>query len=141
MRKKKNLDENNEILENEEESEKIEILRIELDGLPPTVNHMYLSVRGRKFRTKDCAAYQDYVLNKMTPLRASEWSYSGRMALTLIFTAADKRRWDIDNRIKSIQDCLARSGIIKDDSQIDELLVKRKYGKIAKTALILYKMD
>ena len=41
-----------------------ELINIELDGLPPTVNHMYLSVRGRKFRTKECIEYQDYIVKR-----------------------------------------------------------------------------
>ena len=102
---------------------------------------MYGNVRGRKFRTKECADYQEYVVNKISRCRAREWPYSGRCALTLMFTATSKRRWDIDNRVKSIQDCLARAGIIKDDTQIDELHVARVYGKIAKTKLILTKIS
>lgn len=116
-----------------------ELINIDLEGLPPTVNHMYLSVRGRRFRSKECIGYQDYVSGIISQQRAREWPYSGRCALTLIFTASDKRRWDIDNRVKSVQDCLARAGIIKDDTQIDELHVIRNYGKIAKTQLILSK--
>ena len=63
------------------------------------------------------------------------------MALSLVFTAPNKRRWDIDNRVKAIQDCLARAGIIKDDTQIDKLEAERVYGKEAKTRLILRKRE
>ncbi|MBR2207268.1 MAG: RusA family crossover junction endodeoxyribonuclease [Synergistaceae bacterium] len=118
-----------------------ELISLELDGLPPTVNHMYLSVRGRRFRTDECVAYQDYVVKEISRYRAHEWPYSGRCSLILIFTASNKKRWDIDNRVKSIQDCLARAGVIKDDTQIDELHVQRVYGKIAKTHLILRKRE
>ena len=38
---------------------------------------------------------------------------------------ADRRRWDIDNRIKSLQDALQVSGVYADDSQIDELRIVR----------------
>ena len=113
------------------------LLRLELDGLPPTVNHMHINARGRRFRSQECIAYQDYVVDKIIQYRACEEPFSGRVALTLIFTAPDKRRWDISNRIKSIEDCLARASVIKDDSQIDELTVRRIYGEEAKTALIL----
>ena len=113
------------------------LLRLELDGLPPTVNHMHITARGRRFRSQECKDYQDYVVDKIIQCRACEEPFSGRVALTLIFTAPDKRRWDISNRIKSIEDCLARAGVIKDDSQIDELTVRRIYGEEAKTALIL----
>ena len=41
-----------------------ELINIELDGLPPTVNHMHINARGRRFRTNECIAYQDYGLLK-----------------------------------------------------------------------------
>lgn len=113
------------------------LLRLELDGFPPTVNHMYINARGRRFRSKECKDYQEYVEDEISRYGAQEWPFLGRVALTLIFTAPDKRRWDISNRIKSIEDCLARGGVIKDDSQVDELIIKRIYGTEAKTDLIL----
>ena len=117
-----------------------ELINIELEGLPPTVNHMYIGARSRRFRSKECKDYQEYVINKIVPLRAREWPYSGCMALTVVFTASNKRRWDIDNRVKALQDCLSAAGIIKDDSQIDLLIIKRVYGNKAKTQLILSKL-
>ena len=118
-----------------------ELINIELDGLPPTVNHMYINARARRFRTDECIAYQDYVLGALSWLWPSKEPYSGRVALSLVFTAPNKRRWDIDNRVKAIQDCLARAGIIKDDTQIDKLEAERVYGKEAKTRLILRKRE
>ena len=113
------------------------LLRLELDGLPPTVNHMHITARGRRFRSQECKDYQDYVISKIIQSRARGEPFSGRVALRLIFIAPNKRRWDIDNRVKSIQDCLAMSGVIKDDSQIDCLTVARIYGDEAKTLLLL----
>ena len=69
-----------------------ELINIELEGLPPTVNHMYIGARSRRFRSKECKDYQEYVINKIVPLRAREWPYSGCMALTVVFTASNKRR-------------------------------------------------
>ena len=40
-------------------------------------------------------------------------------------TARTRRRWDLVNRVKAVQDCLQMAGIIKDDSQITELVVRR----------------
>ena len=117
------------------------LLRLELEGLPPTVNHMHINARGRRFRSQECIDYQDYVIAEISRYRTGEWPFSGRVSLTLIFTAPNKRRWDIDNRVKSIQDCLAMAGIIKDDSQIDSLWVVRRYGKKSATYLSLCSME
>ena len=113
------------------------LLRLELNGLPPTVNHMHINARGRRFRSQKCVAYQDYAVNEISRCRTELWPFLGRVALTLIFTAPDKRRWDIDNRVKALQDCLTMAGIIKDDSQIDKLTVERIYGTEAKTLLTI----
>ena len=113
------------------------LLRLELDGLPPTVNHMHITARGRRFRTQECKDYQEYVSGVLRYSWGTKAPYSGRAALTVIFTAPNRRRWDIDNRVKALQDCLITAGVIKDDSQIDKLTVERVYGEKAETLLIL----
>jgi crossover junction endodeoxyribonuclease RusA len=42
----------------------------------------------------------------------------------------DRRKQDIDNRIKALWDALASAGVYEDDSQIDVLIVQR--GEIKK---------
>ena len=41
----------------------------------------------------------------------------------------DRRRRDLDNLLKSVQDSLAQTGLYEDDSQIDLLLVRRREVK------------
>ena len=36
----------------------------------------------------------------------------------MIFTVNNKRRWDIDNRLKALFDCLEDARVIKDDAQV-----------------------
>ena len=50
------------------------------------------------------------------------------LEIRIEFTTKDHRKWDIDNRIKPLQDCLERAGVIENDRQIESLHVKRKYG-------------
>ena len=118
-----------------------ELLKLELEGLPPTVNHMYMHTRTRHFCTKECRDYQDYVLGEIMRLRLSKELFTGRAALNIKFTASNRRRWDIDNRVKALQDCLTMAGVIKDDSQVDKLTLERVYGKHDSTVLILSNLD
>ena len=59
------------------------------------------------------------------------------MKLSIILRVPDKRKRDIDNVLKAIFDGIESSGIIEDDSQIEELHIKRgdvlKGGKVIMT--------
>ena len=115
------------------------LLEVELDGLPPTVNHLYRSMKnGRRYKTAAGREYQDIVSEVMRRQYEPREMYGGRAGLTIAFTVSDSKRWDIDNRIKAIQDCLTLSGVLKDDSQIDKLEVSRKRGSKSATYMCLY---
>jgi Holliday junction resolvase RusA-like endonuclease len=45
-------------------------------------------------------------------------AYEGDVYVEVQYYTRKLRSWDIDNRLKILQDCLALSGIIKDDRQI-----------------------
>lgn len=112
------------------------LLDLEIDELPPTVNSMYRSMRnGQRYKTKECREFQERITNLMR--KDNPELYTGRASLLIRFTAADKRRWDIDNRVKAIQDCLILSGVLKDDCQIDTLHVERQYGTAPATYIRL----
>ena len=114
------------------------ILDMELKGLPPTVNHLYRSTRtGRRYKTALGKLYGDYIaLNFMNIWKAK--AYEGPIELRIKLTASNRRRWDIDNRVKALQDGLMAGGVIKDDSQVEVLHVERSYGKHAMTHIEIY---
>lgn len=110
------------------------LISLEIDGLPPTVNQMYRTGRySARYKRTDTLKYQKYV----TELLRSRWGkvppYVLPIELRIILTACDHRKWDIDNRVKALQDCLSKAGIIADDSQVEILHVERNYGKKAAT--------
>lgn len=105
-----------------------EILDMELLGLPPTVNHMYRTGTRSRYKTLEVREYQQYAVHKMREAWAGKATLTGRIEMRLIFTTNNRRRWDIDNRVKALQDCLSIAGVIEDDSQLDKLQVERRYG-------------
>ena len=115
-----------------------QLLEMELEGLPPTVNHLYLQHGGRRYKSPDGRAYQERVCADMRRQWAQE-PYSGHAELRITYRTRDKRRWDIDNRVKALQDCLVMSGILKDDSQIRRLVVERTESDVTATRLLLSK--
>ena len=114
------------------------LLHMELEGLPPTVNHLYLQRGGRRYKSPDGRAYQEQVCADMR----RQWGqapYSGHTELRITYLTRDKRRWDIDNRVKALQDCLVLAGVLKDDSQIRRLVVERTDSDVTATYLSLSK--
>ena len=104
-----------------------ELITLEIEGLPPTVNMMYSGLQGHRFKTKSTLEYQNCVADKLRELWHSQPPYDGRAALFITYHTHSHRRWDIDNRVKALQDCLSLAGVIKDDSQVDKLIIERVF--------------
>lgn len=97
--------------------------------LPPTVNHYWGAQGHRRFVSKAGVqfklAVQDYVIEHNVPKLGEK-----RLQMQVTLYPRDKRRQDIDNRIKALWDALCDAGVYDDDSQIDVLIVQR--GEIRK---------
>lgn len=112
-----------------------ELITLELEGLPPTVNLLYRNFRGRRYKTASGRKYQE----RTAALIRREWrgkpAYIEPVELRITFTTNDRRKWDVDNRVKALQDCLSLAGVIEDDRQINILHAERQQGK--KTATLI----
>lgn len=113
------------------------LLDVYLHGLPPTVNHSYSSHGKFRYKTFDCKKYQKITAQTLRLAWNNREPYSKPVQLFITFFTNDHKRWDIDNRVKALQDCLNLAGIIKDDSQINLLHVERSFGTAKSTHLIL----
>lgn len=93
--------------------------------LPPSVNvyyaknrHLvYISEAGRQYRSLvglECVA------------QGMQRFGDARIALWVDIHPADKRKSDLDNRLKSLCDALMAANVFDDDSQIDEIVIRRK---------------
>ena len=124
------------------EYQKFLLLELELEGLPPTVNHLYRTGRsGFRYKTERGRKYQEQI----SSLLAEKWQRrapcSGDIEFCIEFTVKTRRKWDIDNRVKALQDCLSMSGIIEDDSQVQALHVERHKGEIDMTRLEIWRLE
>ena len=116
---------------------KLILLDMELKGLPPTVNQMYRTSKTCvRYKTQKAKDYQRYAVKAMQAAHLVPYTFKGRVVLNVKFYDSEKRKWDLDNRLKVLQDCLQLAGIIKDDSQIDFLNVEReKYSGESRTSI------
>lgn len=90
----------------------------------PSVNSLY---RGRRFLTKAGKETKGAIGAEITVQRNFE-PIKGNVTLNVIFYFGNKRKNDIDNRLKALLDCM--TGLLyKDDSQITELHVYKEYDK------------
>jgi crossover junction endodeoxyribonuclease RusA len=97
--------------------------------MPPSINHAY-GVRkgGGKYIKPAGVAYRQEVAEIVAEKGCR--TLEGRISLFAVISPADKRRQDLDNRSKALQDALTHAGVWLDDEQIDELHLVR--GEVIK---------
>jgi crossover junction endodeoxyribonuclease RusA len=91
---------------------------------------MGISKAGKDFK----AQVSDYVVEYKVPKLGA-----ARLELKVVIYPRDRRRQDISNRIKILEDSLVDAGVFDDDSQIDILFIER--GEIKKGGGCLVMLD
>lgn len=95
---------------------------------PPSVNHYWrhvghktlISAAGRAYRI----AVGRYVLQNLRRL-AGVTPYQGKIGIHIAASFPDDRKRDLDNLLKAPFDALTHARIWKDDSQIQDFLIRR----------------
>jgi crossover junction endodeoxyribonuclease RusA len=92
--------------------------------LPPSVNTYWRNFRGRTVLSKGGRDYkiaiQEYVTVNNLPKFGQE-----RLKASITIFPRDKRKQDLDNRLKSLLDSLQDAGLYEDDSQFDKIYISR----------------
>lgn len=104
-----------------------EPLRITLP-MPPSVNHAYATVKGRRVLSRDGRTYKRGV-GLVVAVAAIDAGFSvpadARLGLTLALHFENNRRQDVSNRVKILEDVLSEA-LNFDDCAVDVLHVERK---------------
>jgi len=87
---------------------------------PPSANRYYRTVNGRPILSKVAREYRKVICTMYNgdPI-------SGRISVTIEAYPPDQRKRDLDNLLKQTLDALQHAGVYLDDSQIDQILIKR----------------
>ena len=90
---------------------------------PPSTNAYYRVFNNRAILTKEARNYRAEVVGLFGefPLMV------GRLGVIIYAFPPDKRKRDLDNLLKQPLDALQHAGIYSDDSQIDELVIRRQH--------------
>jgi crossover junction endodeoxyribonuclease RusA len=95
----------------------------------PSVNRMYRTWKGRMLISETGRAYHRdvaaIVMKARSEGRIPKDPLTCRLALLVTVHPPDRKRRDLDNLAKGLQDSLEKSGVYVDDSQIDDLHIKR----------------
>lgn len=91
---------------------------------PPSLNHLYASVNGRKVLSKSGRLYRWAVLQEVNKVKPAKFE-SQRLSVQIDAFPPDRRKRDLDNMLKCALDGLTNAGLWEDDSQIDHLSIRR----------------
>lgn len=87
---------------------------------PPSANRLWRSVNGRNIKS---AVYRAWLTEAAYALRGHP-AYLGPYTMTLTATRPDRRRRDLSNLLKAVEDSLQTAGIIEDDSLAQSILLQ-----------------
>jgi crossover junction endodeoxyribonuclease RusA len=95
---------------------------------PPSANQHWRSVtirgRARVLLSKAGREYRSRVAGAVVGLPRSH-DHGGRLCVSINLCPPDRRKIDVDNRIKPLLDALTEADVWGDDEQVDELHVYR----------------
>lgn len=95
---------------------------LDIPLIPPSVNSCFRNYKGRVIKSK---LYREF--NQQMELYFTDKKYEilkGDIKVDIIFYKTTKRKYDIDNRLKALLDCIEGKVFI-DDCQISELTVRK----------------
>ena len=91
---------------------------------PPSMNTYWRNFRGRTILSPAGRAFKAAVADYVIEYRVPKLGES-KLRISMVLFPRDKRKIDIDNRIKCVLDALQDAGVFNDDFQVDELTIVR----------------
>ena len=92
--------------------------------LPPSMNTYWRNFRGRTILSQGGRDYKLAVQEYVTVNKIPNFGSARLQAMITIFPR-DRRKQDLDNRLKSLLDSLENAGVYESDSQFDKIEIAR----------------
>jgi crossover junction endodeoxyribonuclease RusA len=92
---------------------------------PPSVNSLYRVFKNRSILSKAGRVYRADVIASVLSQPDRPVKLKGRLHVEFHLYMPDRRRRDISNTIKALEDSLTKAGVWLDDEQIDRELIVR----------------
>ncbi len=106
---------------------------------PPSINHYWrhvpMRMRSSKTIVKALISAPGRAYKRQIAAEVAQYScrdgksklglFDGRIRIDVVLCAPDRRRYDIDNRLKPLLDALVEAHVMRDDEQVDLITVRR----------------
>lgn len=97
------------------------MIRYELP-YPPTTNHLFANVGRGRVKTDAYRAWRERA--GYTIIEQGRKRIHGYVALSIALVRPDKRRRDLSNSIKAVEDLLVSMAVIDDDSLVQRISIQ-----------------
>jgi len=102
------------------------------------VNNYYVHTRNGVFISKKGRKYTHTVELDIKE-QCGELFITDSVMMEVKMYPPDRRKRDLDNHMKSLQDAIVKAGLLEDDSLIDQLFIYR--GEVVKGGLIVVEIN
>jgi Holliday junction resolvase RusA-like endonuclease len=92
---------------------------------PPSANVIYRRSKFSTYLSKEGRAYKMAVADYISENKIPKFRDEAKLKVQFILRPRDKRKRDISNCIKIVEDALQDAGVFSDDFMIEELTIKR----------------
>ncbi|HYE38207.1 RusA family crossover junction endodeoxyribonuclease [Methylocaldum sp.] len=110
---------------------------------PPSANRLWRAVNGRNIKSAVYRVWEAECAGCILAQRIGR-AIDGRYAITIDADRPDRRKRDLGNLEKAVSDALVSCGLVRDDSDADEITIRwseREPGKGAAVHITLTPRD